>query len=354
VGLFSERRGKRRGLTKVDLRDALFEVFEQLDERGLFMDAWGDRFYGEREGGYIEDPERWVRDSLKDSSLWQYLDAPWRVTAEYDPETANYDKPKKWSIEVLGDIVEVLHRDAVAVSQGPDQYDQDAGRQMFRDAVNPVLAQAEPPLVLTEAGEVVEVADADKTSIIEAIVQKPKPGGGTTPGLTDEIYDHILGIVASLVRGMEVTPGTYRKLDEEERRNILLNNLNTHYKDAAAGEAFNFGGKTDLLVRHEGDNVFIGECKNWDGPETLKKALAQLFGYTAWRDTKLALVTFVPNVKFSDVVAAAKKLVEEHDQFIAWREDPADDTLPLRAVMHWPGDENRHVDVAVFLVHLPE
>ena len=340
-------------MTKVDLRDALFEVFDQLQRRDLFLEAWGEEFYGERVG-YVGEPEKWVRDNLGDSSLWQYLDRPSTVTAEYDPETANYDKPKKWSLDVLVDIVELLHRDAVAVpGGGPDEYDQEAGRAIFRDAVNPVLAQLEPPLVLTEGGQVVEVATVDKTSIGDAIVQNPAPGGGTTPALTDEVYDHIVGIVGSLARAMEVTPTTYLKLDEEERRNVFLGALNTHYQDAAAGEAFNFGGKTDLLVRHGGDNVFIGECKIWRGPKTFTDALDQLFGYGAWRDTKLALIMFVPNQKMSEVLTEAKQLVEQHAQFVDWQNDPEKDH-PLRARVHWKGDEGQHADPAIFLVHLPE
>jgi hypothetical protein len=33
--------------------------------------------------------------------------------------------------------------------------------------------------------------------------------------------------------------------------------LNTHYAGRAHAEAFNHGGKTDILIRHEGRNLFI-------------------------------------------------------------------------------------------------
>jgi hypothetical protein len=31
------------------------------------------------------------------------------------------------------------------------------------------------------------------------------------------------------------------------------------------GETFNFDGKTDILIRKDGKNVFIAECKFWKG-----------------------------------------------------------------------------------------
>jgi hypothetical protein len=349
VGLWSERQGERRGLNKVDFRNALFEVLAQLHEQHLFLDAWGDGFMGW--GGYIEDPEGWARAELKDSSLWQYLIRPSTVYAEWDPEYPAVDKPKQWEFGVLFDIIELLHRDAAAIS-GKDEtdYDRDGGKRVFRDAVSPVLAQLEPAKVLTEHGEIMNVADVDKESI--AIVRRTD-SGGDTPTLGDAVYDHIVEIIKRVGVAMELTPGTYVRIDEEARRDVYLVTLNTHYEDQSAGEAFNYAGKTDLRVRHEGNNVFIGECKIWKGPESFTQALNQLFGYAAWRDTKLALIIFVPNKKFSDVIAAAKQLVEDHEQFTGWENHPAT-AHPMRAKVHWRDDENQHANLAIFLVHLPE
>jgi hypothetical protein len=351
VALWSERQGKRRGLNNVDLRDALFEVFVQLEKRMLFTDAWGERWQDERTGGYIDDPERWVRESLKDASLWQYLDRPWTVTQEWDPEWAVVPKPKKWSFSVLFDMVELLDRDAVAVSTVPEDVDQTAGRRVFRDAVNPVLAQLEPPKVLTEEGQITESASVAKQSILEAIIQRSAPAGG--PALADEVYMHILEIIDRVGRGMELAPGTYRFLGEEARRDIYLVTLNTHYEDSTAGEAFNHAGKTDLRVRNEGDNVFIGECKVWHGPESFTEALDQLFSYTAWRDTKLALIVFVPNQKLSAVIKQARKRLEEHDQFLEWSSASSEQAW-LRAVVRWRQDDDQHADLSAVFVHLPE
>src|SRR6266498_4143023 len=94
-------------------------------------------------------------------------------------------------------------------------------------------------------------------------------------------------------RQMEQSPGTYAQMGEEDRRQTLVATLNTHYAGRAAAEALNVAGKTDILIRHDGRNLFICECKFWEGPAGFTETIDQLFRYTGWRDTKLAIVMFV-------------------------------------------------------------
>jgi hypothetical protein len=37
--------------------------------------------------------------------------------------------------------------------------------------------------------------------------------------------------------------------------------LNGQYEGQATGETFNFQGKTDILIRVDGQNIFVAECK---------------------------------------------------------------------------------------------
>ncbi len=73
------------------------------------------------------------------------------------------------------------------------------------------------------------------------------------------------------------------------RRHVILGAFNTHYSGARTAEGFNYGGKTDILIRHEGRNLFIAECQVWAGQKGLTDTVGQLFRYQAWRDTKLAI-----------------------------------------------------------------
>jgi hypothetical protein len=150
---------------------------------------------------------------------------------------------------------------------------------------------------------------------------------------------------------MEQSPGTYANMGEEDLRQLIRAALNTHYLGAASAEAFNFGGKTDIYINHEGRSLFIAECKFWPGPQGFVETLDQLFGYQAWRDTKLAVIMFVRNQGFSDVVDKGREALGNHPQFLEWRD--AGSESELRALVCSARDKRRHADLNVFFVHLP-
>jgi hypothetical protein len=160
------------------------------------------------------------------------------------------------------------------------------------------------------------------------------------------------------LRGKVSSPKTYiadalvrRPAPEEDRRHVILTALNSHYRGKATAEAFNVAGKTDILVRHEERNLFIAECKVWSGAQAFSEAIDQLFRYAAWRDTKLAVVVFVSEKDLTSIVEKARDTLEAHPQFVEWREG-ANET-ELRALMTWPGDDRRHADLNVFVIHTP-
>jgi hypothetical protein len=201
-----------------------------------------------------------------------------------------------------------------------------------------------------------------KTYIADAIVRLPAPVLPTTaksafialePVLGDEVFEHILGVIRSVGLDMERSPKTYANKGEEDRRQFLLATLNTHYHGAATAEAFNVSGKTDILIRWEGRNLFIAECKFWEGQKALGEAIDQLFGYAAWRDTKLALIAFVRKKDLTSIIEKGREVLEQHAQFVESKEAAASET-ELRATMNWPGDEQRHADLNVFFIQVPE
>ena len=150
---------------------------------------------------------------------------------------------------------------------------------------------------------------------------------------------------------MERNPGAYAGMGEEARRHVILDALNTRYRGAGAAEAFNFGGHTDIRVQHEGRNLFVAECKFWDGAVKFTKTLDQLFGYQAWRDTKLAILMFVRERDLTTIVERGKAALEEHSQFVEWQ--AAAEETELRATVRWKGDARRHADLNVFFISTP-
>jgi hypothetical protein len=201
-----------------------------------------------------------------------------------------------------------------------------------------------------------------KTYIPDVLVRRPAPSLPETladdkppqlePVLDERVFEHILGVIRMQARQMEQSPGTYRQMGEEDRRQTTVATLNTHYEGRAHAEAFNVEGKTDILIRHDGRNLFICECKFWNGAEGFTDTIDQLFRYTGWRDTKLAIVMFVREKGLTAILKKARATLEQHPQFLAWK-DAASET-ELRATMHWRGDEERLADLNVFFVHTPQ
>jgi hypothetical protein len=198
--------------------------------------------------------------------------------------------------------------------------------------------------------------DDSKTYIPEVVVRRPSPviparteqPLDLEPVLKDEIYTHILSVIRQHNLSMEQSPGTFAGLGEEDLRQLIRAALNTHYLGAASAEAFNFRGKTDIYIDHEGRSLFIAECKFWSGPKGFAETLDQLFGYQAWRDSKLAVIMFVRSQGFSEVVEKGREVLGSHPRFLDWRD--AGSESELRAIVQSARDERRHADLNVFFV----
>ena len=211
---------------------------------------------------------------------------------------------------------------------------------------------------------VFESPSAPRTYAAPGVERRPAPtlnrgapAEAMEPALVGEFYRHIVGVIAAMARGMERNPGDYAQWTEEQLRDALLVILNTHYEGAATGETFNRAGKTDILVRVGDRSVFVGECKWWSGQQDFagdggadKSALDQLLSYATWRDSKLALAVFVKQQDIGAVITAARRALEQHPPFIAWKS--SDDDAQLRARVKLGAEQDREADVAVVFIHL--
>ena len=114
---------------------------------------------------------------------------------------------------------------------------------------------------------------------------------------------------------MERSPSAFVSIDEEALRSHFLVQLNGHYEGQATGETFNYDGKTDILIRVDGRNIFIAECKYWGGATKLSDTIDQMLGYATWRDTKLALIIFNRNRTCPAVLESIQETVPPHPSF---------------------------------------
>ena len=186
------------------------------------------------------------------------------------------------------------------------------------------------------------------------LLNKPsvKEAGFTPePSLDQDTYVEILKLIHDVGKEFERLPSLYAGKEEEHLRDHFLMMLEPNFEGSATGETFNKTGKTDILLRHEGSNVFIGECKFWKGEKSYLATISQLLGYLTWRDSKAAVIMFVPNKDFTSVIVTAKEASTKHTNFLKYV-DEKDETW-FNYEFHLDGDRNRVVKLAVMLYHIP-
>ena len=171
------------------------------------------------------------------------------------------------------------------------------------------------------------------------------------PVLSTDDYEHILSVMTNMALVMERSPSAFATMDEEALRSHFLVQLNGHYEGQASVETFNYEGRTDILIRTKGRNVFIAECKYWSGARKLSETIDQLLGYVSWRDTKTAIVIFNRNRNFSQVIGTISDAVKGHPNFKREVDDNGEGTF--RYVLGHRDDKNRDILVTVLAFDVP-
>jgi hypothetical protein len=165
-----------------------------------------------------------------------------------------------------------------------------------------------------------------------------------------EEYKKILSTLCHMIRVMERNPLTFFDVGEEALRDHFLVQLNGVYKGQATGETVNCKGKTDIMVRLKGENVFIGECKFWGGESKLMATLDQLLGYATWRDDQLGMLIFNRNKNFSSVLKQIPKIIKRHSSFL---EEETHLETEFHFIVKHPDDSERKLKLAVLAFDIP-
>lgn len=167
-----------------------------------------------------------------------------------------------------------------------------------------------------------------------------------------EHYEHALTVMQNMTLVMERSPSAFAKQSEEDLRDQFLFQLNGQFEGRATGETFNLHGKTDILLRENGKNVFIAECKFWKGPKKLSETIDQLLGYTSWRDTKTAILVFNRGTEPSTVLKGVVEAAQTHSNYkrtLPWSHESA-----FRYVFHHKDDPNRELILSILVFHVPK
>ena len=191
-----------------------------------------------------------------------------------------------------------------------------------------------------------------KAAILESSTDSSQPPTALEPVLNMEEYEHILSVVTNMVAVMERSPKAFVGMREEDLRQHFLVQLNGQYEGSATGETFNFEGKTDILLRYKGKNLFIAECKYWEGPKKLEETIDQLLGYTSWRDTRTAILLFNRNKDLTKVIEQIPGVVQGHANYVETLEYPSE--TGSRFKIHHRDDEERELILTVLVFEVPQ
>jgi hypothetical protein len=171
------------------------------------------------------------------------------------------------------------------------------------------------------------------------------------PTLAEEEYRSILDIMTNMALVMERSPTAFATIDEEDLRQHFLVQLNGQYEGQATGETFNFNGKTDILIRVDGQNIFVAECKYWRGRKSYVDTIDQILSYLSWRDTKAAIVIFNRNKGFSNVLSEIETATKAHGLY---KSGPAKDSdTRFKYIFGQRSDTSREVRLAILAFDVP-
>ncbi len=188
---------------------------------------------------------------------------------------------------------------------------------------------------------------------IKSIAVKPSAPGSAfkpEPTLDVVIYREIMKICHHTGVEMEKHPSIYQGKDEETLRDHFIMVLSPHF-DSVPGETFNRSGKTDILIRHEMSNVFVAECKFWNGPKGFHKTIDQILGYLTWRDSKAAILSFARTKELNTALMKIETAASQHSCFVKTRNSQGDGSYIFD--FHLRDDSSRGVQFAVMCFHFP-
>lgn len=222
--LYSERAAKkRRALSSEAFAQLVFGVLAGFHDKGYDREAFVGGDVHEREGPEpprIDDPAHWLTLKLRLHDLWGFLQNPRNTLLN------RWHTGPPWSDrELLLDVIELWHREVVSAPMHDEDghfegfYSRRSGQLDFRKAIEPVLAELDPPLTIRSDGQIVE-ADAAGLGVLG---DRPLPEGDVADDVRAKVEDAVrLFRERDATRQMQLTAltqlaGVLERLRDDER-----------------------------------------------------------------------------------------------------------------------------------------
>jgi hypothetical protein len=186
----------------------------------------------------------------------------------------------------------------------------------------------------------------------QIVIQKPLTSDKAfvpEPVLDKQVYWQILKTCHDLGVEMERHPSIYKGKGEEALRDLFLMMLSPNF-DSVTGETFNKQGKTDILIKHEGKNIFVAECKFWHGSKLHHETINQILSYLTWRESKAAIIYFLDNKNLQPVLDGIESESPKHPCYVNKQNKNGEAWFNYH--FHLLSDNTRGVELAILVFHL--
>ncbi|MDX2231854.1 MAG: HEAT repeat domain-containing protein [Leptolyngbyaceae cyanobacterium bins.349] len=361
------RDGAALGLAKLKNKEATSALLETLLDSEIRERAiWALGEIGDSRQEIVNSTLKFI-DHTKPSIRTKAMEALWKlgsseIAAEPLIEALSHDEEpsvRSNAARALGKIKNNQDKIYSALIQALSDVDINV-----RACVAETLGEFGPPTLLSNLKYLqIQIKEDEINSVIITIqkrcefysyeiAQAATERGNRQRAEGKDECEEVLSTIYSMILVMERNPETFRGIGEEALRDHFLVQLNGRYKGQATGETFNGNGKTDILLRVNGENIFIAECKFWGGERKLGETLDQLLRYATWRDTKLAMLIFNRNKNFSSVLQQIAPAIKTHPNFV--REESIDlDKAQFRFVVCHPDDRDRELTLTILAFDIP-
>lgn len=286
------------------------------------------------------------RADIRDNELvFQYQ----KTSAETEQIKAEFDGELKETRQYLTWVVQDIKQFNASLKDKVQGRLENRKQKLLKD--RGLVEKIGFPLRRREGTAQTYVAPQVKRKVSPSMPQSSTKAFVPEPSLDVAEYEHILSVIGNMVLVMERSPHAFKDMKEEDLRQHFLVQLNGQYEGQATGETFNYQGKTDILIRVDGKNIFVAECKFWSGPEKLREALDQLLGYATWRDSKLALLIFNRERALSTVLTKIPEIVKSHKHFKRQLEYKSE--TGFRFIFEHPGDSSKELTLTCLVFDVP-
>ncbi|NDV28744.1 hypothetical protein [Desulfovibrio sp. JC010] len=110
--------------------------------------------------------------------------------------------------------------------------------------------------------------------------------------IPEKDFINAIRILRHTGNSFERTPDIYTVHNDQDLRNILVSNLNTHFTDNDNDDIFNRPGRIDFNISFADKSALTGKCFTWQCPEGLVYNLNELLDAEMWQSCKIALAIF--------------------------------------------------------------